>query len=351
MNYKGSFKRLLGNSRAAMLAAIEIYNKPRFDYRDEVFVELMINSWELFLKATVSRTGQSIYYPKKRRSPYRTLSLTDAFRSASTSSLWPADVNRDAVGTNLEFLGTYRDNAVHFYNAPGFGSVIYLLAQTSITNYHDLLVSIFEEDLTSEISWQLLPLGIRTPIEPLRYLAGDRPDRSRHNVAVDEFMRTLSEAAQELEDRGVDSSRLLTIYDISLSSVKKLEQADIVAGVAARSPDGPLLVKTKIDPNRSHPFRRKEMLGRLGETSRPLTSHQFDAVAWKHSLKDEPRYCWVEDRTGLKKWSGDAFAFIQNLKDSEVDSAVKDYREFTRSRQRARRLTNDSSTVGGVSTP
>ena len=28
MNYRGSYKRLLGNSKSAMVAAIEVYNKP-----------------------------------------------------------------------------------------------------------------------------------------------------------------------------------------------------------------------------------------------------------------------------------------------------------------------------------
>jgi hypothetical protein len=34
-----------------MVAAIEIYNKPRFEYRDEVFAILLLNAWELLLKA------------------------------------------------------------------------------------------------------------------------------------------------------------------------------------------------------------------------------------------------------------------------------------------------------------
>ena len=64
MNYRGSYRKLLGNSRSAMLAAIEIYNKPRIDYRDQVVAELLINGWELLLKSIVSRNGLSIYYKK-----------------------------------------------------------------------------------------------------------------------------------------------------------------------------------------------------------------------------------------------------------------------------------------------
>src|SRR5688572_22226725 len=87
MNYRGSYRRLLGNSVSAMLAAIEIYNKPRFPYRDEVVVVLLINAWELMLKALVSKSGNSIYYPKRRQEPYKTLSLDDALRKASNTDV------------------------------------------------------------------------------------------------------------------------------------------------------------------------------------------------------------------------------------------------------------------------
>ena len=41
----------LDKSLGAMLAAIEIYNKPVFSYREESFAILATNAWELLLKA------------------------------------------------------------------------------------------------------------------------------------------------------------------------------------------------------------------------------------------------------------------------------------------------------------
>ena len=80
VNYRGSYRRLLANSKSAIVAAIELYNKPNVEYRDEIVVVLLINGWELFLKAVVSRAGDSVYYPKRRNEPYRTLSMSDAFQ-------------------------------------------------------------------------------------------------------------------------------------------------------------------------------------------------------------------------------------------------------------------------------
>jgi hypothetical protein len=48
--------RLAKNSEAALISAIEIYNKPDFAYREETFCILALNAWELFLKAKLLST-------------------------------------------------------------------------------------------------------------------------------------------------------------------------------------------------------------------------------------------------------------------------------------------------------
>ena len=68
MNYRGAARHLSRNAQSAMLAAIEIYNKPAFQYRDECFVILLLNAWELLLKAIVSKRGFDLYR-KRRRDP------------------------------------------------------------------------------------------------------------------------------------------------------------------------------------------------------------------------------------------------------------------------------------------
>ena len=48
---KARSKELIDRAVAATVAAIEIYNKPDFLYREEAFAVLAINGWELLLKA------------------------------------------------------------------------------------------------------------------------------------------------------------------------------------------------------------------------------------------------------------------------------------------------------------
>jgi hypothetical protein len=53
-------KELVEKSLQAALAAIEIYNKPDFRYREETFAILMCTSWELLLKAkTMAECGEA----------------------------------------------------------------------------------------------------------------------------------------------------------------------------------------------------------------------------------------------------------------------------------------------------
>ena len=48
---KAKSQELFEKSLAAMVASIEVYNKPDFEYREETFAILAVNGWELLLKA------------------------------------------------------------------------------------------------------------------------------------------------------------------------------------------------------------------------------------------------------------------------------------------------------------
>jgi hypothetical protein len=105
VNIYGSYRRLRDNSKSAMLAAIEIYNKPQIEYRDECFVILLINAWELILKALLSKNKIRIYYPKKRHEDYRTLSITHCLQKVE--NFFPSEVEYTGVKSNLELLIQY----------------------------------------------------------------------------------------------------------------------------------------------------------------------------------------------------------------------------------------------------
>jgi len=53
------YKPFVDKSVGAALSAIEIYNKPDFNYREETFAILMINAWELLLKGQLIKVNGS----------------------------------------------------------------------------------------------------------------------------------------------------------------------------------------------------------------------------------------------------------------------------------------------------
>lgn len=338
MNYFGSYRKLHGNSRAAMLSAVEIYNKPQISYRDEIFVILLLNAWELLFKAILSKARKNIFYPKRRGEPYRTLSWHDAMRKVVREGRWPPSIPRAAVEQNLLLLANYRDHAVHFYNANGFGVVIFGLAQTSITNYRDVARAAFGDDLADAITWQLMPLGVEPPIEPMQYLRAARERSS--SAAVSEFLGTLTDAAGALEQRGGDTSRLMTIYDVKLQSIKKLESADLVVGVdPAGDADDPVYVERRVDPTRSHPLLPAAVVAEVGELhGRAFSQFDLTALSRKFGWGDKGHLCWHDEETGRVRWSRDVVAAIRRVPQSDYADARKAYGAF-RERQKKRSRT------------
>ena len=337
MNYSGSYRKLLGNAKAAMMAAIEIYNKPAFRYRDECVVILLLDAWELVLKAVLSKNGKSVFYPKKRKQPYRTLSWQDAFTKAK--GFFPKDVHPLPVQRNLDLLGTYRDNAIHFYNATEFGIVTYALAQTCVKNFRDLLYGTFKHRLEDEINWHLLPLGINAPIDVVTYISDGGDSGGKKTDAVRQFLSELGQAANEVKAAGEDTGRLLTVFKVKLESVKKIGDADVTVGVKKVDGSGePLAIVKTLDPNITHPLRQKGVIERIGNLhGKKVTSHVFQAIVWKHNVKGNPQYCWQAEEGVLIKYSNDILSFIKRLSSADLEAALKDYQQYIRTKSKRKK--------------
>jgi hypothetical protein len=230
-------------------------------------------------------------------------------------------VEKDAVRANLDVLSVYRDSSVHFYNNTEFGSLIYSLAQTCIMNFRDVAVGVFGRDLAKKITWRIMPLGIESPVDPLVFMRGGGR-ASSHSSAVQDFLGFLRERADSLDKAGVSTDRFFTVFDVALNSVKKIDKADIVVGVAAEDAAEAVVVQRRVDPNVSHPYRRKDVLPKL---SNGLSTFEFDAVVRVNGVIGDPRYCWRDDQVGLVKWSPELIGYLNRLSPEEVAKARTQY--------------------------
>ncbi|MCA4757069.1 DUF3644 domain-containing protein [Mycolicibacterium fortuitum] len=325
-----SIKRLVDNSLAAMLAAIEVYNKPQMTYRDELAVMLVVNAWELALKATLRRSGRSIFYPKQRGEKYRSIGLDDALGRVGGHALWPAGIDGPAVTANVKALTEYRDRAIHLYNAQGLGAVIYPFLQQNVLNYRDFMVAKFKKDLADSMTWQLLPLGATAPADVVQFM---RVDNNATMVAeVQQFIEELRRLMDEAEAAGSDLARIATVYDINLQSVKKVTSADLVVAVSPTA--GGQVVLRKTDPNQTHPYSQKELLAKVNtkRRGRTLTTRDHQALSWKHGLRDNPALAWKHSNGASHVWSGEAVSYLASLTDETYDEVRAEYNDFLRAR-------------------
>ncbi|WMW65739.1 DUF3644 domain-containing protein [Nitratidesulfovibrio liaohensis] len=168
-------KELLDRATSAMVAAIEIYNKPGFPYRSESFAILAINGWELLLKAKWLADNRnrpaSLYVFEARanadgrRSKKRYVKRTEAGNpfTHSLSHLAKklvenARLDSQAWG-NIQMLLELRDSAVHFYNqSPAFRVRLQEIGAACAKNFATAVHEWFDREL-SEFELHLMPLA------------------------------------------------------------------------------------------------------------------------------------------------------------------------------------------------
>lgn len=158
------------------MSAIEIHNKPDFKYREDTFVVLALNSWELLLKAKIlldnNNKPRAIYKydAREKKSGGRSKKkyiVRNRAGNPQTIGIWKAfayleengSVLDSLVKANLEALAEVRNNAIHFVNNDDLlQQRVFELSAASVMNYVSLVKLWFDETLAS-YNLYLLPLG------------------------------------------------------------------------------------------------------------------------------------------------------------------------------------------------
>lgn len=169
-------QRFVDKAEAAMIAAVEIYNKPCFPYREEVFSILALNAWELLLKAAVlkahnndirsirvyeprklksGRPSKKLYLKKNRTGNYQTIGLGACLNELNSGKKKIAP----EIKTNLLALVAIRDNSVHYVTPSSvLASQIQEIASGCVHNFLLIAKDWFSRDLTNSLSL-VLPLS------------------------------------------------------------------------------------------------------------------------------------------------------------------------------------------------
>lgn len=223
------YKILIENSISASLAAIEIYNKPDFRYRNETFVILIINSWELLLKAKIVKENKnkinSIYKYKSehriKRNRNKTPMTIDLLEAANITKL------NDTVRHNLTSLTDIRDSAIHFYNQDSLNYLIYTLGVATLKNYQKLVKEWFNRDLL-DYNFYILPLGFAYNFQTFSVI-----DIKKEHPIVQNVLNQISYNQNALNQ---NEYKFICEIQVSLKSAKKItENTDFSVAVNPKS--------------------------------------------------------------------------------------------------------------------
>jgi len=186
---KARARELLDRAIAAMVAAIDVYNKPDFPFRAESFTILALNAWELLLKArwlALHRNRLSSLYVRQGKADAsrprykRTRSgnpMTHSLDYLAKKLTEQRQLDENAR-RNLEALSELRDTAVHFYHrSPELNERVQEIGMACLKNFVAAVQDWFQEDL-SRFNFYLMPLSFVAPPPSLEAIQLNRHEKS-----------------------------------------------------------------------------------------------------------------------------------------------------------------------------
>ena len=220
---KNISKILLDSSQAALLAGIEIHNKPNISYRYQTSIILIINAWELVLKAFVYKyIGKNkIYEDKDKKHTIRFTYALDIVRQKINAEKGNSEF--EAVSKNLYLLNDYRNDIAHFGNVE-IDTIVFMLLSKAVLNYDVFVKEYFNKDIANNNNLVILPIGFRLPIDPVDYL------RKRTEKEPNSFVKNVIDTIKELNNKNIKET-IVVGFDFTMISAKKIENADIIAAI------------------------------------------------------------------------------------------------------------------------
>lgn len=256
---------MLNKALAAAISSIELYNKPDFKYREEIFGILMTNAWELLLKAktlhdhaddfsclvVVGKDGN----PKATRSgsplTHELLYLAKQLASEKGSGFEPASL------ANLELLIEIRDTSVHFVNRDiHFSRRVQDVGTAALRNFITLATAWFGVDF-SRYNFYLMPIS---------FFHGFEAFQPTSVSAYSEQMRQLllyiseQEKAHQTKDIGDHQVTLCVKTEFARS-----QSSDAIDIRITNNPSAPELQLKEEDVRKRWPFTYDELVSRCRE--------------------------------------------------------------------------------------
>ena len=210
------------NAEEALISAIEIYNKPSFNYKFQSCIILLVNAWELLMKAILClKNGESSVLSSDGK---HTIYFEDCLNKISNpeNSLISLSLKE-----NLSILYDIRNNYTHFY-CESVDTVLYSLMSKAIDEFIKLAVNHFALKNKELLSMQYLPLFFNIKMTTIQELKEMRNSK-------DEYIKLIADRIINFANDNKELDSILYNVDVNLQTIKNISNADIVLGIDKNS--------------------------------------------------------------------------------------------------------------------
>ena len=333
---KARCRVLAESSLSTALSAIEIYNKPDFRHREQVFSILMVMAWEALLKARILQESDnrltSLYVPEGRRYKRNRTGqhLTIGIQEAATRCQVPA-----LVAENIARLVEIRDAAVHLTTrSEGLPYLVFTLGAASLRNYARLIREWFRVGL-SDYNFYILPLGFEYPFRTLSVV-----DLKREPEDVALVMSAVAKA-QETGPTEADGYALVCEIRTTLVSAKKItDETDLVAKIDQDVSSSAIIVSREVNLIDKYPYTYTQIYRALKATDPTVNQHDLNRLIATRGIKQDPKYARYnyrskeDERRGKKSATpvlyNEAFLALAKAELCDVRTWTKDVKPLTR---------------------
>lgn len=300
---RARYKFLCEHSLHSALSAIEIYNKPDFKDREQIFAILVVTAWEILLKAKILKDNknklttlyikQRYQYKRNRTGSYLTIGIEEAIRQCSLPPV---------VAENIHRLIQIRDAAIHLTAAsPSLPHLMYMLGTATLRNYSRLIRDWFGIGL-SDYNFYILPLGFSYPFQTISTV-----DLRKEPKDIAAIVNQMSQV--QAEGRAQDGEFFL-LYEIQMTlvSAKKITQDTNLAASVKAEGEKTLIMSREVNILDQYPYTYTQVWRRVKAELPQVRQSQFNVLIREKEIKGNLRYSRYNYRSKMEERRGPSAA-------------------------------------------
>ncbi len=309
----------------AFVVAIEIYNRPSLENRVEVFTILMVNAWELLLKAKLaSEKGHDAIYYKKESD--KSLSLRDVLKRVLKDN--------DPIRKNISVIEELRDGAIHLM-IKEIQSTVSRVFQASVLNFVDCYEKWVGKRPLEGQSAGLLSLILDGP--GVEHVVIKDTYGTETAKKVSSFLGRIKITEKELA-----SDKFAISIDYKLALTKGDGNSDLILSHGSTGETAVILEVAK-DSSVTHPLKTKDVISDLngkleekGISDIKINQNDFLAIVEKHKIKMKPEYHHFLQQSKMHVYAKELVDWIV-VKIKNDDRWLEKAKEYLREKRKKQR--------------